>query len=307
LQAWVPGSIPTSAVFAIPELAHAWSISVEMFLYVCFPVFALLVIGVRSRRVLLGFTLSNIVIFIVGIWFYVAHIPELGAHLAPGMPLPAANMWIGYYSPLTRVNEFAAGCLAGALIARSGTCEAARWHALGLIACLAGLTFVAALYSMRIGLSQATLTAVQRAGPLAGFAYLVWFLARFDSSVARILSASRMIAGGEISYSIYLLHPFVLPWFVKPEMDFSSVNFALWLVVMATAISAVVVMSYGTWALIEVPCRRRLRDTLTSTRHLRAAPACGALIVESTSTVLAAPPQNILGKLSRKLSRRHSP
>jgi peptidoglycan/LPS O-acetylase OafA/YrhL len=62
LQAWVPGSIPTSAVFAIPQLAHAWSISVEMFLYLCFPAIALLMIGVRSRRMLLGLALSNVVI-----------------------------------------------------------------------------------------------------------------------------------------------------------------------------------------------------------------------------------------------------
>ena len=129
-------------------------------------------------------------------------------------------------------------------------------------------TEASALYSTPIGLSQASLTAALCAGPLTGFAYLVWFLARFDSWAARILSTSTMIAGGEISYSIYLLHPFVLSWFLKPEMDFSAANFGLWLAIMATAIGAVVVMSYGTWALIEVPCRRWLRNTLTSTRPI---------------------------------------
>jgi peptidoglycan/LPS O-acetylase OafA/YrhL len=265
LQAWVPGSIPTSAVFAIPQLAHAWSISVEMFLYLCFPAIALLMIGVRSRRVLLGLALSNVVICIVGIWFYGNHIPGLATRLASSLTLPAANMWIGYYSPLTRINEFVAGCIVGAMIARSRTGEAPGWHNCGLIACLTVLAFVVALYSIPTALSQGTVTAALRAGPLAGFAYLIWFLARFDTRAARILSTSTMIAGGEISYSIYLLHPFVLPWFVKPEMEFSAANFGLWIAVLATAIGAVLVMSYGTWALIEVPCRRWLRDTLTST------------------------------------------
>jgi peptidoglycan/LPS O-acetylase OafA/YrhL len=265
LQAWVPGSIPTSAAFAIPEFAHAWSISVEMFLYLCFPGIALLMITVRSKRMLLGLALSNVAICIAGIWFYVAHIPGLAAHLAPGMPLAAANMWIGYYSPLTRINEFVAGCIVGAIIGRSRTGEQPGWHALGLIACLAGLAFAAALYSTPIGLPHEALTATLRAGPLAGFAYLVWFLARFDSRAARILSVPATIAGGEISYSIYLLHPLVLSWFVKPEMNFSAANFGLWLLTMATAIGAVLVVSCGTWALIEVPCRRWLRDTLTMT------------------------------------------
>jgi len=59
MQAWIPGSIPASAAFAIPQLGHTWSISVEMFLYLCFPAIALLMIGVRSKPVLLGFALLN--------------------------------------------------------------------------------------------------------------------------------------------------------------------------------------------------------------------------------------------------------
>ena len=152
VQAWVPGSIPTSAVFAIPELGHAWSISVEMFLYFCFPAIALMLITVRSRRGLLGLAILNVLICVVGIWFYIDHIPGLAARLAPGMPLPNANMWIGYYSPLTRIDEFVAGCIVGAIIRRSSTGGQAGWHVLGLIACLAGIAFVAALYSTPIGL-----------------------------------------------------------------------------------------------------------------------------------------------------------
>lgn len=261
LQAWVPGSIPASAVFAIPQLAHAWSISVEMFLYLCFPAIALLMIGVRSKRVLLGLAFANVAICAVGIWFYANHIPELTSHFAPGLPIGPANMWLGYYSPLTRISEFMAGCIVGALIGR--TDDQPGWHRLGLVACLASLVFVAALYSTPIGLPHGAFTAIQRAGPLAAFAYLIWFLARFDSRTALALSTPAMLVGGEISYSIYLLHPFILPWFLKPEMNFSAANFVVWLAVMAMITGTVVVMSYGTWALIEVPSRRWLRDTLT--------------------------------------------
>ncbi len=260
LQAWIPGSNPASAVFAVPQLAHAWSISVEMFLYLCFPAIALLMMGVRSRRVLLGLALLNVAICIAGIWFYVSNIPGLAALLAPGLPLETANMWIGYYSPLTRIDEFLAGCIVGAIIVRSTMGgEQPGWHRLGLIACLAALVVAAALYSTPIGLSQAALTSAQRAGPLAGFAYLIWFLARFESRAARILSAPVMIFGGEISYSIYLLHPFIVSRFARPPMEFSSANFGLWLVIMALAICTVIAISWISWTTIEVPGRRCLR------------------------------------------------
>jgi len=283
LQAWFPGSLHVTAVFAIPEFAHAWSISVEMFLYLCFPAIALLLINVRTRRILLGLAIANVAICIAGIWLYVLHIPELAAHLAPGTPIEAANMWIGYYSPLTRICEFVAGCIVGAIIAKSSTNERPGWHMLGLVVCLASLAIVVALYSTPIGLSQQALTAAQRAGPVAGFAYLIWFLSRFESRTGRFFSSRAMLAGGEISYSIYLLHPFVLPWFIKPEMNFSAANFGLWFTVMAFASGTVIAMSYGTWALIEVPSRRWLRLTLAPTGPT------SELVVISNKLSLSAP------------------
>jgi peptidoglycan/LPS O-acetylase OafA/YrhL len=95
---------------------------------------------------------------------------------------------------------------------------------------------------------------------------LIWFLARFDSRPARLLSAPVMIGAGEISYSIYLLHPFIVSRFVRPEMNLPAAHYGLWLVVMAMAIGAVIVASSVTWALIEVPCRRWLRNKLTRTQ-----------------------------------------
>jgi peptidoglycan/LPS O-acetylase OafA/YrhL len=68
-----------------------------------------------------------------------------------------------------------------------------------------------------------------------------------------------MIGGGEISYSIYLLHPFVLSQF--------AANLGLYLGLMGIVVGSVLVISYITWALIEVPSRRWVRDTLTRAHH----------------------------------------
>jgi peptidoglycan/LPS O-acetylase OafA/YrhL len=45
-------------------------------------------------------------------------------------------------------------------------------------------------------------------------------------------------------------------------MNLPAAHYGLWFVVMAMAIGAVIVASSVTWALIEVPCRRWLRNTL---------------------------------------------
>jgi peptidoglycan/LPS O-acetylase OafA/YrhL len=130
-------------------------------------------------------------------------------------------------------------------VARFGTLKCRNFHRVLLVSCSSLLCT-----QHRSGfLKQGALTAALRAGPLACFAYLIWFLARFDGGAAKALSIPAMVAGGEISYSIYLLHPFLLSWFVKPELSFSVAKFG-------TASGTVVVMSYGTWSLIEVPCWR---------------------------------------------------
>jgi peptidoglycan/LPS O-acetylase OafA/YrhL len=157
LQAWVPGSNQASAVFAIPPLRHAWSISVEMFLYLCFPAIALLIIGVR-RGALLALALLNAAVCFLVIWIYVANIPALTAYFAPGIPTDVANMWIGYYSPLTRMGEFLSGCIVGAIIMRSREGTNAEWHSLCAAASIAVLLFAAALYSTPVGLSHEVLT-----------------------------------------------------------------------------------------------------------------------------------------------------
>jgi len=84
MQAWIPGSIPRRRVRYSTARSY-WSISVEMFLYCgAFRPIALLMIGVGSKPVLLGFALLNAWSSLSEFWCYVDHIPDLAAHLAPG-------------------------------------------------------------------------------------------------------------------------------------------------------------------------------------------------------------------------------
>jgi len=114
-------------------------------------------------------------------------------------------MWIGYYSPITRISEFVAA--ASSLPSSCNPDRRNAWMACARACRMRRRFSVRRSPSIRrrSALSQ-TLTAVQRSGCVAGFSYLIWFLARFDSRPARLAVRPRDDGAGEISYSIYLLH-----------------------------------------------------------------------------------------------------
>jgi hypothetical protein len=261
LQAWVPGTIGPSAVFAIPNLSHAWSISVEMFLYLCFPGVALALAGRGRFRLWLLLSL-NLAFYAAGYYFYLMHMAAVTTLIAPGLIIQVANMWVGYLSPITRVSEFLSGCLVGAIIMRSPRGPATGLQIFAPLGIGGLLILAGALFATPLGLPGVWPPVAIHAACLSAFTWLVWRLARFEGALTLALSSRTMLAGGEISYSLYLLHPFILPAFAKPEMKFTGLHFALWLALLAMAGVCTVAMSYGTWSLIEVPARRWLRRAL---------------------------------------------
>jgi len=86
--------------------------------------------------------------------------------------------------------------------------------------------FVVALYSTPIGLSHQTLTAVQRSGCVAGFSYLIWFLARFEQPAGS--AAVRPRDDGSWRDQLFDLPPapFIVSRFVRPEMNLPAAHTA---------------------------------------------------------------------------------
>src|SRR5262249_53385421 len=98
-------------------------------------------------------------------------------------------------------------------------------------------------------------------------AFIMIFMARYDSALSRVLSHRTLVRGGELSYSIYLVHPFVITMFILTAIPPLSAT-AEWTFRTATAMISAIVLAGGTFSLIEMPAKRWIRG-LASRRHGR--------------------------------------
>jgi peptidoglycan/LPS O-acetylase OafA/YrhL len=197
-------------------------------------------------------------------------------------------MWFGYYSPITRFPEFIAGCCSGAIYMKiRGSAGAPLLDTIGGYTALALFIFGVALFSINLKISYPIATMLMRVVPVVAISYLLIFVSRRASVISHSLSLPWIVSGGEISYSIYLVHPFVLGWFVKPEQpEISLVGFAQWTITMITAGLCVIVLSCGTYTTIEYPARRWLRDKLMKAAVVPLnpqIPAAGAVVPEAST------------------------
>jgi peptidoglycan/LPS O-acetylase OafA/YrhL len=238
----------------------SWSISTEAFFYLAymFAVFALLAIA-RPRNALV--------------------IAALFAAVAMSGILTAAvrfdtqgqlYRWLFYFSPYVRVFEFFMGCLAGhifLLLRERAVSPRERCLGIGLVA--AGLSFLIAFYFVRMGIVQLgylnnavnVLTSNFFFAP--ALAVLIFCACRYDTLYARTLSLPWIVALGEMSYSIYLVHTWTLRMFRErppPVITwFWSIETGVRIVL---AIAATLALSYACYHLIENPARRWLRRVL---------------------------------------------
>jgi peptidoglycan/LPS O-acetylase OafA/YrhL len=95
--------------------------------------------------------------------------------------------------------------------------------------------------------------------PLLAFPFLMFFLSRYSSGLSRMLSFRPIVFGGEVSYSIYLLHPFVLLGTTQLFAWVDQTNVTGQLGFMAATTAVVIVISIGTYRFIERPAKKWLR------------------------------------------------
>jgi peptidoglycan/LPS O-acetylase OafA/YrhL len=102
--------------------------------------------------------------------------------------------------------------------------------------------------------------------------FLVFYLARYNSAFGRLLSTRAALVGGEASYSIYLLHLWVVVRLTGPERAFSAWTALEWLTRFSIYVLFSCAIAYGTYHLIEVPSRRWIRQAYARFQARRTAP-----------------------------------
>jgi peptidoglycan/LPS O-acetylase OafA/YrhL len=261
MNAWFPGRGPVPITLAVPAAAHTWSISVEIFCYLLFPAFALVFCYVRSQRAILAYGVFLLAVLLLITFFAPRHLAEIQMIFETNIPTDQLGMWVTYYSPITRIFEFGIGCVAACYFMSK------RRPATGSgISTTSGLVMLLmAILVFGNGRAFANAWALHdltiRAGLAVGSALLVYGMASNpDHLISRILSTKPALIGGEISYSTYLIHPFVFVLvFHQALAPDASLLVAEWLLTMVAAFAAVYIVSYASYRVIEVPTRKWIK------------------------------------------------
>jgi peptidoglycan/LPS O-acetylase OafA/YrhL len=231
----------------------AWSVSTEMFFYICFP---FLIWRWRSTwHWKLGLTLALALGMICLAAFQAQHLPEL-------MRGPFSLV---YDSPLARLWEFTLGIATATLWTRlRSRVQISRAVAtlveVGVVCLAVGMVHwsagIATALSDRTQTGAAGSIWLQLAGLTSlPFAAVIGVMALERGWLSRLLSLSPLVFLGEISYSMYLLQTSLL---IVVMIRAPQITLVPPLLLAIVFVGSLILASYIAWAMIEVPCRRGL-------------------------------------------------
>ena len=237
LQAWWPSDVSLS--FNGPS----WSISNEIFFYLVFP---FLLLGLRRiNAIFLGYLFLTVLFF----------------RFAPEILPRETFQTIIHVHPLIRILEFIFGmALARLYLAR----PRASWNLTAgtaiETASLAILVTVA-VFSLEFSRYFADIAGdgsrqwFMRSGmfPLYGLVILVF---AYESGwLSKFLSHPFLVLGGEISFSLYMIHQIVIRFFTRNDQWFAGLSNG---VIVTLIVVIAFALSYLSWRFLETPFRHKL-------------------------------------------------
>jgi peptidoglycan/LPS O-acetylase OafA/YrhL len=248
IQAWNP-----SVFQAFNFNGPAWSVSVEVFLYACFPLLVLALARLRTPRALLlaGFTTAAAMAAAAG-WFVLTH--RSGLSWADS---ESAHRWL-YVTPLSRLGDFVLGILAARLFLHVR--DDARVVAAGRSIAIACSVAILLLMAWPADLFSAWSWDVAYAVPAVALIFGLAVAPR--GSFARFLSLPLLVLLGESSYAFYLIHQPALTYFGAGRwtIGFSAST----LIYEVLTFGAILCLAVGLHILVERPARLHIRRLLAS-------------------------------------------
>jgi peptidoglycan/LPS O-acetylase OafA/YrhL len=250
VQAW-----NTNLTKAYSYNTVAWSVSVEIFLYVCFPlivylllrylreIWQLIAVGAVTAAVVLGaaatFTIQGRTAF-----------------------LGDTHYWL-YQLPSSRLGDFILGCVVARIfMLRANTPITERERRVGTVV----LAISAAEIILLMCVNRPFLVPFRWDAGYAPFvAALVYCLARYRTFLSRLLSAKLIVLLGAASYSFYLLHAYFLyTMFVYPKTVGTKTQYFHDVLM----ICFIALISLGAYTYIENPARKYIRRALSKKRRI---------------------------------------
>jgi peptidoglycan/LPS O-acetylase OafA/YrhL len=276
LPVWYHHDLQVQAFFG-----PSWSISTEVFFYVCYPLYATLLWKIRGFRevVQIAAVFCAAVVLWLGLVFATAGTWQGWASgVLPGYVSSKEDFdnsfyrWFVYVSPYTRMFEFVAGALAAqAFFVLKGRTISSREQRVGARLLAGTVAGIGGIY-LALQWSQSAASAPELVKDLFAFfalnflfampiAVLLFGCARYKGApIARFLAWGVIVYLGEISYSLYLAHPFASQLVDEFVQTPDRWWFPYALVVLKTLVT--IAIASLTYVFIEVPARKGLRGWL---------------------------------------------
>ena len=236
MQAWIP---KTNVNFSYN--AVAWSISVEAFFYLLFPLIILVVYKFRTF-----FTLRNTVLVMVGLWLVCVAI------YAP--QITHVDDWKLYVFPLVRLPDFLVGIMLALIYEKSNKKKLFGVRISKRAATAVEIAAVAAVV-LGILLSQVMPQSLRFAlWLMPSLAFVVFVFSYQKGRLSELLNNKILIFLGEASFSFYMVHQLIIRYIL--QLPISSWGAVVLSFVLATTVSGFLYAAY------EEPIRLRLKVLL---------------------------------------------
>ena len=246
MQSWFYGYINNIEVIRLQGSANiSWSISCEFALYFIFIPISFLLFRFKSAKS--AFLIFFICIMLRGGWVYMSFYDKTLQNILNSI-FPGHNtawVWLVYHSPIVRFFEFLSGC-AIAIYYKANQPVSKKIKLLGVFFIIAAGIMMTGLHLKKFNFPICGHILISPSMMMLCFATAIFG--------AKFLQCKMLLFLGEVSYSAYLLHIFIVLFLRYRGSHYDSI-----IATIAGYFIITYTLSYFSYRYFETPMRRKIR------------------------------------------------